>query len=111
MSLVIKALWSGNGGGKPIEIYLPENESAEADFIAESIQGIRAVEQRAYGDFGVLIRANTQSRAIEEAFLAANIPYSMSGGTSFFQRKEIKDIISYVGCAQTITTTSICCAL
>ena len=91
-----KALWSGNGGGKPIEIYLPENESAEADFIAESIQGIRAVEQRSYGDFGVLIRANTQSRAIEEAFLAANIPYSMSGGTSFFQRKEIKDIISYV---------------
>ena len=49
-----------------------------------------------YDQFGVLMRANTQSRAIEEAFLEANIPYTMSGGTSFFQRKEIKDIIGYL---------------
>ena len=91
-----KELWSGNGSGKPIEIYLPENEAAEADFIAESIQGLCANERRTYGDFGVLLRANTQSRAIEEAFLASGIPYTMSGGTSFFQRKEIKDIISYL---------------
>ena len=91
-----KSLWSGNGSGKPIEIYMPENENAEADFIAESIQGIVATERRKYDDFGVLIRANTLSRAIEEAFLNANIPYTMSGGTSFFQRKEIKDLISYL---------------
>jgi len=91
-----KELWSGNGSGKPIEIYLPENEAAEADFIAESIQGLRAGEKRNYGDFGVLMRANTQSRALEEAFLAADIPYTMSGGTGFYQRKEIKDIISYL---------------
>ena len=91
-----KSLWSGNGSGKPIEIYLPENEAAEADFIAESIQGICMAEKRKYDDFGVLMRANTQSRALEEAFLEANIPYTMSGGTSFFQRKEIKDVISYL---------------
>ena len=91
-----KELWSGNGNGKPIEIYMPENEAAEADFIAESIQGICMEEKRNYADFGVLMRANTQSRAIEEAFLQANIPYVMSGGTSFFERKEIKDIISYL---------------
>lgn len=91
-----KALWSGNGSGRPIEIYLPENEAAEADFIAEAIQGICMSERRSYDDFGVLIRANTQSRAIEEAFLAANIPYTISGGSSFFQRKEIKDVISYL---------------
>jgi len=91
-----KALWSGNGSGKPIEVYMPENESAEADFIAESIQGLCMSEKRNYGDFGVLIRANTLSRHIEEAFLQCDIPYTMSGGTSFFQRKEIKDIISYL---------------
>lgn len=91
-----KSLWSGNGSGRPIEIYMPDNESEEADFIAETIQGICAEERRSYDDFGVLIRANTLSRAIEEAFLEANIPYTMSGGTSFFQRKEIKDVISYL---------------
>ncbi|MBO5607896.1 MAG: UvrD-helicase domain-containing protein [Treponema sp.] len=91
-----KELWSGNGDGRPIEIFMPENEAAEADFIAESIQGICAEEKRKYDDFGVLMRANTQSRPIEEAFLEANIPYVMSGGTSFFERKEIKDVISYL---------------
>ena len=91
-----KELWSGNGSGKPIEIYMPENEAAEADFIAERILGICVEEKRKYDDFGVLMRANTQSRAIEEAFLENNIPYTMSGGTSFFERKEIKDIISYL---------------
>lgn len=91
-----KSLWSGNGSGRPIEIYMPENEAEEADFIAEAIQGICIEEKRSYDDFGVLIRANTLSRAIEEAFLEANIPYTMSGGTSFFQRKEIKDVISYL---------------
>ncbi|MCR4790885.1 MAG: UvrD-helicase domain-containing protein [Treponemataceae bacterium] len=91
-----KSLWSGNGSGKPIEIYMPENEAAEADFIAESIQGIAIEEHRKYDDFGILIRSNTLSRAIEESFLQANIPYTMSGGTSFFQRKEIKDVISYL---------------
>lgn len=91
-----KKLWSGNGAGKPIEIFLPENETDEADFIAETILGIAAEEKRKYDDFGVLMRANTQSRFIEEAFLENNIPYTMSGGTSFFERKEIKDVISYL---------------
>ncbi len=91
-----KKLWSGKGEGKPIEIYMPENETEEANFIAESIQGIAMEEKKTYDDFGVLIRANTQSRYIEEAFLQSNIPYTMSGGTSFFERKEIKDVISYL---------------
>ncbi len=91
-----KELWTGSGDGKPIEIYLPENEAAEADFIAENIQAICTEEKRKYDEFGVLLRTNTQSRAIEEAFLEQNIPYTMSGGTSFFERKEIKDIISYL---------------
>ena len=91
-----KELWSGNGEGKPIEVYMPDNETAEADFVIECIRSICAEEKRKYDDFCVLMRANTQSRAIEEAFLQDNLPYVMSGGTSFFQRKEIKDVISYL---------------
>jgi DNA helicase-2/ATP-dependent DNA helicase PcrA len=91
-----KKLWSGNGGGKPIEIFYPENESDEADFIAQSIRSIMMKEKLKYDNFGVLIRTNSMTRHIEEAFLAENIPYRVSGGTSFFQRKEIKDIISYL---------------
>ena len=91
-----KKLWSGKGEGKPIEIFMPQNETEEASFIAESIQGIAMEDHRKYDEFGVLIRANTQSRFIEEAFLENNIPYTMSGGTSFFERKEIKDVISYL---------------
>lgn len=91
-----KALWSGNGSGKPIEIFIPENETVEAEFIADSILTEKMRERRSYADFGVLIRTNGLGRALEEAFLDANIPYRMSGGVSFFQRKEIKDIISYL---------------
>ncbi|MDR1956544.1 MAG: UvrD-helicase domain-containing protein [Treponema sp.] len=91
-----KTLWSGNGGGKPIEICTPENESQEADLIAAEIKQLRLREGLRYDDFGVLIRTNALTRSIEEAFLAENIPYRVSGGTSFFQRKEIKDILSYL---------------
>ncbi|MDR0388430.1 MAG: UvrD-helicase domain-containing protein, partial [Treponema sp.] len=91
-----KTLWSGTSGGKPIELFHPQNESDEADFIAERIQELRVRERLKYDDFGVLIRTNSMTRSIEEAFLSQNIPYRVSGGTSFFQRKEIKDILSYL---------------
>ena len=91
-----KKLWSGKGEGKPIELHFPENETAEADFIAAQIRDLAVMETRRYHDFGVLTRTNSLARNIEEAFLAENIPYKVSGGTSFFQRKEIKDIISYM---------------
>ncbi len=92
----VKALWSQKGSGKPIEVFSPENEAAEADFIADMILSLKEQENFNYSDFGVLLRANSLSRAVEEAFLEVNIPYRMSGGTSFFQRKEIKDVISYL---------------
>jgi len=91
-----KTLWSGNGEGKPIELGYPEDESAEAAFIAETIKNLRFAENRGYDDFGVLLRTNRQFDCIEEAFLAANIPYRVSGGFSFFERKEIRDILSYL---------------
>ena len=70
-----KNLWSGNEGGKPIEIFYPENESDEADFIAERIKTLMMKENLKYDAFGVLIRANSMTRHLEEAFLAENIPY------------------------------------
>ncbi|MDR0290981.1 MAG: UvrD-helicase domain-containing protein [Treponema sp.] len=91
-----KTLWSGNSGGRPIELVYPENESSEADFIASQIRNLSISETLRYHDFGVLTRTNSLAGNIEEAFLAENIPYKVSGGTSFFQRKEIKDIISYL---------------
>jgi DNA helicase-2/ATP-dependent DNA helicase PcrA len=91
-----KRLWSGNKGGKPVTFFYPKNESEEADFIASQIQTLRFQERLNYDDFGVLVRTNSMTRSIEESFLAVNIPYRVSGGTSFFQRKEIKDILSYL---------------
>ncbi|MDR1251609.1 MAG: UvrD-helicase domain-containing protein [Treponema sp.] len=91
-----KTLWSSNKGGKPVELFYPENESDEADFIASQIRRLMIMERLKYRDFGVLTRTNSLARNVEETFLSENIPYKISGGTSFFQRKEIKDIISYL---------------
>jgi DNA helicase-2/ATP-dependent DNA helicase PcrA len=91
-----KRLWSGNRGGRPIELCSPETEQEEADFIAGMIKDLRYEDKLRYDDFGVLARTNSQFPAIEEAFLAENIPYRVSGGQSFFEREEIRDIISYL---------------
>lgn len=91
-----KNLWTGTQGGSPIELAYPEDERAEAAFIAEKIKTLAMREQLKYHDVGVLIRTNNLARTLEEGFLAENIPYRMSGGESFFQRKEIKDMICYL---------------
>lgn len=91
-----KKLWTGTGGGKAIELYQPANETQEAEFFAQSIKTLAGKERLKYSDMGILIRTNALARPIEEALLAANIPYHMSGGTSFFQRQEIKDMIAYL---------------
>ncbi|GHU07369.1 DNA helicase [Spirochaetia bacterium] len=91
-----KRLWSGNGGGRPIILHTPKDEREEADFISTEIKKLMFQERLNYDDFGVLIRTNSLSRAIEESFLAEKIPYQMSGGTSFFDRPEIRDTLSYL---------------
>ncbi len=91
-----KELWTGTGDGKAIEIYYPENEQRESDFITTMIRMLKSRNEIEYHDVGVLIRTNSLSASLEDAFLNENIPYRISGGTSFFQRKEIKDIISYL---------------
>jgi DNA helicase-2/ATP-dependent DNA helicase PcrA len=92
-----KALWTpGGASGTPIELYSPEDEAAEADFIARMIKEIKLKDHMPWGEFGVLIRTNNLARRLEESFLAEQVPYRVSGGTSFYGRKEIKDVISYL---------------
>ncbi|MFO7849674.1 MAG: 3'-5' exonuclease [Spirochaetia bacterium] len=91
-----KVLWTGMDGGKAIELYYPDDEAKEAQFISEMIKSLSMQERIPYHDFGILVRTNSLSAAIENALLAENIPYKVSGGQSFFQRKEIKDITAYL---------------
>ncbi len=91
-----KELWTGISSGKAIEIFYPDDETREGLFIAETLRTFVVNEGKKYHDVGVLVRTNSLTAPIEEAFLDLNIPYKVSGGTSFFQRKEIKDIIAYL---------------
>lgn len=91
-----KALWTGTKSGRPIELSFPEDESSEGLFIAEMIKTLAMRDGLRYGDVGVLVRTNSLTRNLEVSFLSENIPYRVSGGQSFFQRKEIKDVISYL---------------
>uniref|UniRef100_UPI003BAC5063 DNA helicase PcrA n=1 Tax=Tepidibacillus infernus TaxID=1806172 RepID=UPI003BAC5063 len=90
-----KNLWTENPQGEKITLYEAMNEHDEAYFIAKVIQdGIDKGKQ--YHDFAVLYRTNAQTRVIEEIFIKSNIPYKMVGGTKFYDRKEIKDIMAYL---------------
>lgn len=91
-----KELWSGKVSDTKIQIYIAPSESEEAAFIANTISHLSITMSRPLKDFAILMRSKEQSRAIEEALLGANLPYTMSGGTSFFARKEVKDCISYL---------------
>ncbi len=91
-----KNLWSRVDGGRPIEICYPENEREEGKFISRTIKSLLFTERITYEDVGVLVRTNSLLRDLEEAFLSENIPYRISGGDSFYQRKEIKDILAYL---------------
>ncbi len=92
----VKELWTGTESGNPIEIYYPQNESKESDFISEMIKFLKKQDNLSYHDFGILVRTNSLTASIEEALLGAGIPYKVSGGTSFFQRQEVKDLIAYL---------------
>ena len=91
-----KNLWTGGESGRHIELFTPEDEEAEAAFIASTIRSLRFNHKLKYDDFAVLVRTNTLCAPIEAELLNNNIPYTVSGGTSFFQRKEIKDVIAYM---------------
>jgi len=91
-----KILWSGLKPGEPISLYQAADERAEAEYIARTIRSLAIRQGITYDNIGILVRTNHLTRPLEEALLNANIPYLVSGGQSFFNRKEIKDIVSYL---------------
>ena len=91
-----KELWTENPQGELITHYLAHHERDEAQFIADTITKKNTVYCTPYGDIAVLYRTNTQSRVVEEAFMKCGIPYVIVGGLKFYDRKEIKDILSYL---------------
>ncbi len=91
-----KKLWSDNNKGEKIGIFTAINVTDEANFISDKISELRIKKDKNYRDFTILYRTNAQSRAIEESFIQNKIPYKIYGGLRFFDRKEIKDLISYL---------------
>ena len=91
-----KNLWTQNADGENIVYYRANDEQDEALFVAKTIDELSSTSDYVYRDFAVLYRTNAQSRNIEESLLKANIPYTMVGGTKFYSRKEIRDVISYL---------------
>ena len=91
-----KELWTNNEVGQLPKIYSAKNEYDEGSFIVQQINHLKREEYFKYSDFAVLYRMNTQSRAIEDIFNREGIPYKIVGGLKFYERKEIKDIISYL---------------
>ena len=91
-----KELWTENEVGNLPAVYSAKNEYDEGTYIAQQIEHLRREEYYKYSDFAILYRMNTQSRAIEEILRRESIPYKIIGGLKFYERKEIKDIISYL---------------
>ena len=95
-----KKLWTENEEGKLPKVFSADNEYDEGRYIVEQIEHLKREEYYKYSDFAVLYRMNTQSRAIEDILRREDIPYKIIGGLKFYERKEIKDIISYLRLVQ-----------
>lgn len=91
-----KQLWTENPDGVKVETFVGSDENNEASFVALQIKNLMARSTMNYSDFAVFMRVNAISRAFEQEFTKYNIPYRVFGGFKFFERKEIKDILSYL---------------
>ncbi|MFL9834322.1 ATP-dependent helicase [Chryseobacterium terrae] len=91
-----KNVFSENEEGEKIKIYRSLSDADEANFVAGNIWELRNREQKKFGDFAILYRTNSQTRAFEDSLRRKNIPYKVYGGLSFYQRKEVKDLIAYL---------------
>ena len=90
-------LWTEKTGGEEISLYEAGNEQNEAEFIVDRISNLKYQNPNLkFSDFAVLYRTNAQSRSIEEVFLHLSVPYILIGGTRFYERREIKDILAYL---------------
>lgn len=91
-----KTLWTENSSGNKVIHYQAQTEHDEADYIAGAIYNRHEISHEPYGDMAILIRTNAQSRVLEEKLMRYAIPYTMVGGTKFYDRKEIKDVLAYL---------------
>jgi DNA helicase-2/ATP-dependent DNA helicase PcrA len=91
-----KRLWTDAGEGELIVGYVADNEHDEARFVAGEIDSLADRGQITYDDVAVFYRTNNSSRAVEEVFIRAGIPYKVVGGVRFYERKEIRDIVAYL---------------
>ena len=91
-----KVVWTSNKEGSPIQLNRLTTDAEEGRHVASSIFEFKMQEQRKNSDFAILYRTNAQSRAMEDALRKRDIPYRIYGGLSFYQRKEIKDILAYL---------------
>lgn len=96
---VEKELWTDKGDGDRITVYQARDEKGEAQFIVDEITTLKNNRYYTLGDFAVLYRTNYQSRVIEEELLRRGIPYKLVGGFRFYDRKEVKDLLSYLRAA------------
>lgn len=91
-----KQLWTAAGEGAPVVVYLGNDENMEAHFVAGRIERLFREKRWGYSSFAVLYRTHAMSRAIEEILVRRGIPYTIIGGTKFYDRKEIKDLMAYL---------------
>jgi DNA helicase II / ATP-dependent DNA helicase PcrA len=90
-----KSVWTENDQGQPIKVIRTMTDNEEGKIIAHKIFDVKHAETSKWSDFAILYRTNRQSRSFEEAFRRLNMPYKIYGGLSFYQRKEIKDLMAY----------------
>ncbi|WP_304342826.1 ATP-dependent helicase [Chryseobacterium koreense] len=91
-----KNVFSDNEEGEKIKVYRALSDADEANFVAGNVWELHHSQQRKFSDFSILYRTNSQTRAFEDALRKKNIPYRVYGGLSFYQRKEVKDLIGYL---------------
>ncbi|WP_029117620.1 DNA helicase PcrA [Mycobacterium sp. URHB0044] len=91
-----KKLWTDAGEGELIVGYVADNEHDEARFVAQEIDALADRGDITYNDVAVFYRTNNSSRALEEVFIRAGIPYKVVGGVRFYERREIRDIVAYL---------------
>ncbi len=91
-----KVLRTENSEGEKIQLFRAFNEQQEAQFVVQSIQEMMDTENRTLNDFAILYRTNAQSRVMEEVLVKSNMAYTIVGGTKFYDRKEIKDLLAYL---------------
>jgi ATP-dependent DNA helicase Rep len=91
-----KRLWSEHREGAPIRVIACRDDEHEAERVAADIAHQQQLSKASWNEFAVLYRGNHQSRAVEKALRALHVPYQLTGGTAFFERAEVKDVLAYL---------------